>query len=157
MSSIDLIAKIIGFIEDSGLVNAGVGSHLNINKQVEMDASLLSSKGITKSILQASVTGVNCINNPIKICKEMINLQELQFKSLIKNEMHAPNKNEMECVIATSSGGPWLKEAGRIGSACIRGTGFDIKCSNKNQEIYMALCSEHNLMKKLAARPLIWD
>eukprot|EP00347_Sterkiella_histriomuscorum_P024133 403332196 len=217
MSSIDLVQKIIGFIEDSGLVNAGVGSHLNINKQAEMDASLLSFKGNTSSILQASVTGVDCINNPIKICKEMINLQELQFKSLIQNEMHAPNfiawndyqrdkfkasmgeyqfvfdekimytqkklkkykqliesrekesntkesnikdnvaidqklvqdtigviliaidsNNEIECVIATSSGGPWLKEAGRIGS---KNTGL----------------IEHNLMKKLAARPLIWD
>ena len=29
------------------------------------------------------------------------------------------------CWIATSSGGPWEKESGRIGSAAIKGAGFD--------------------------------
>lgn len=29
------------------------------------------------------------------------------------------------CWIATSSGGPWLKECGRIGSSALKGAGFD--------------------------------
>ena len=31
-----------------------------------------------------------------------------------------------ECWIATSSGGPWFKESGRIGSSVLKGAGFDI-------------------------------
>ena len=31
------------------------------------------------------------------------------------------------CWVATSSGGPWDKQVGRIGSASIKGAGFDCK------------------------------
>ena len=29
--------------------------------------------------------------------------------------------------VCTSSGGPWLKEPGRIGSSSVRSAGFDVK------------------------------
>ncbi len=37
--------------------------------------------------------------------------------------------------IATSSGGPWLKESGRVGSSAIKGAGFDLHKSESGEAV----------------------
>ena len=44
--------------------------------------------------------------------------------------------------VCTSSGGPWLKEPGRIGSAAIKGAGFDVKNISES-ELALCMCSGH--------------
>ena len=47
-----------------------------------------------------------------------------------------------EAFVCTSSGGPWLKEEGRVGSSAIRGAGFDIDTIG-DTEIAICLASGH--------------
>ena len=56
------------------------------------------------------------------------------------------------CWIATSSGGPWGKEPGRVGSSAIKGAGFDFR-NNKDEGIYAAVATGHgeNIIESLAS------
>ncbi len=53
-----------------------------------------------------------------------------------------------EVIAATSSGGPWLKQSGRVGSSAIRGAGFEI-CYNEKR-VVASLASGHgeNIIEK---------
>ena len=48
--------------------------------------------------------------------------------------------------ISTSSGGPWLKQPGRVGSSSVKGAGFDVKYAKEEDEILAALASGHGEM-----------
>jgi len=46
------------------------------------------------------------------------------------------------CWIATSSGGPWGKEQGRIGSSAVKGAGFDLRWDD-DDGLYAAIATGH--------------
>jgi len=57
-------------LENSGLVNAGRGSNLTMDKTVECDAGFMSGDGHF-----AGVGGVPGVQNPILIAQKLVNLQ----------------------------------------------------------------------------------
>lgn len=60
-SCLDAVEKTIMFLEDSPFFNAGVGSVLNAEGKVELDASIMEGK----TLKAGAVAGVNKIKNPI--------------------------------------------------------------------------------------------
>ena len=66
---IDSLLCFMKNVEDSSLVNAGLGSNLNSEGGLEMDASLVIT-GLTTNM--GIVSGISGIQNPLEVCKKMI-------------------------------------------------------------------------------------
>ncbi|MEM1794056.1 MAG: isoaspartyl peptidase/L-asparaginase [Desulfurococcaceae archaeon] len=64
-SAIEAVVESVSFMEDSGLLNAGSGSVLNIAGYRELDAGLMDGR----SMRAGSVGGVKATRNPIKLAK----------------------------------------------------------------------------------------
>lgn len=64
-SAIDAVEASIVNMEDSGDFNAGIGSCLTIDKQIEMDASIMNGSDISAG----SVGMVKNVKNPIKLAR----------------------------------------------------------------------------------------
>jgi beta-aspartyl-peptidase (threonine type) len=64
-SSVDAVMEAVAVMEDDGAFNAGYGSSLNIEKGVEMEASIMNGK-----TLQAGAAGLlKDIRNPVRLAK----------------------------------------------------------------------------------------
>jgi len=64
-SAVDSVMEAVAIMEDEGAFNAGYGSSLNIEKQVEMEASIMDGK-----TLQAGAVGLlKEIKNPVRLAK----------------------------------------------------------------------------------------
>lgn len=64
-SAIDSVMEAVAVMEDDGAFNAGYGSSLNIEKRVEMEASIMDGK-----TLQAGAVGLlKDIRNPVRLAK----------------------------------------------------------------------------------------
>lgn len=66
-------------LEDSSLTNAGFGSNLTLEKCVECDAGMMSSRGFDF----ASVSGVKDVKNPIRLCYEMLKSRVESYPILV--------------------------------------------------------------------------
>lgn len=67
-SSIDAVEKVINYLEDNPLFNAGKGSVLTSEGKAEMDAAIMSGKDLSCG----SVTGVKTIKNPISLARAVM-------------------------------------------------------------------------------------
>jgi len=64
-SAVDSVTEAVAVMEDDGAFNAGYGSSLNIEKDVEMEASIMDGK-----TLQAGATGLlKDIKNPVRLAR----------------------------------------------------------------------------------------
>ena len=64
-TSVESVTETVSFLEDSGLFNAGLGSGLNIEKQIEMEASVMDGK-----TLAAGAAGLlSDIRNPVRVAR----------------------------------------------------------------------------------------
>jgi isoaspartyl peptidase/L-asparaginase-like protein (Ntn-hydrolase superfamily) len=64
-TAVDAVESAVANMENSGVFNAGLGSCLTIDKQTEMDASIMNGKDISVG----SVGMVQNIQNPIKLAR----------------------------------------------------------------------------------------
>ena len=63
--AVDSVMEAVASMEDHGIFNAGYGSSLNIDKQVEMEASIMDGK-----TLQAGAAGLlRDIKNPVRLAR----------------------------------------------------------------------------------------
>ncbi|MFP6805606.1 MAG: isoaspartyl peptidase/L-asparaginase [Pseudomonadales bacterium] len=67
-SSLDAVVASVAVMEDSELFNAGKGSVLNHESQIEMDASIMEGLGLEAG----SVAGVKHIKNPIMLARQVL-------------------------------------------------------------------------------------
>jgi beta-aspartyl-peptidase (threonine type) len=64
-TAVDSVVEAVAVMEDDGAFNAGYGSSLNIEKSVEMEASVMDGK-----TLQAGAAGLlNDVKNPVRLAK----------------------------------------------------------------------------------------
>jgi beta-aspartyl-peptidase (threonine type) len=64
-TAVDAVIEAVAFMEDTGAFNAGCGSALNIEKRVEMEASVMDGE-----TLQAGATGLlSDIRNPVRLAR----------------------------------------------------------------------------------------
>ncbi len=64
-TAVDAVVEAVAFMEDSGVFNAGCGSALNIEKCVEMEASVMDGE-----TLQAGAAGLlSDIRNPVRLAR----------------------------------------------------------------------------------------
>jgi beta-aspartyl-peptidase (threonine type) len=64
-SAIDSVTEVVAFLEDSGEFNAGLGSALNLEKQLEMEAAIMDGK-----TLSAGAVGLlNNVKNPVRAAR----------------------------------------------------------------------------------------
>jgi len=67
-SAVDGVMEAVMVMEDDGVFNAGYGSSLNIEKKVEMEASIMDGK-----TLQAGATGLlRDIKNPVRLARTVM-------------------------------------------------------------------------------------
>lgn len=64
-SAVDAVEGAVTFLENHPEFNAGCGSVLNVNGDVEMDASIMNGKDLSAG----AVSAVRCIANPIKLAR----------------------------------------------------------------------------------------
>src|SRR5918993_1530596 len=64
-TAVDAVESAVANMENSGAFNAGLGSCLTVDKQIEMDASIMNGKDISVG----SVGMVQNIQNPIKLAR----------------------------------------------------------------------------------------
>ena len=64
-TAVDAVESAVANMENSGVFNAGLGSCLTVDKQIEMDASIMNGKDISVG----SVGVVQNIQNPIKLAR----------------------------------------------------------------------------------------
>ena len=64
-TSLDAVEATIKILEDSELFNAGIGSVLSNNEEVEMDASIMTGQNLNAG----AVSGIKHIKNPISLAR----------------------------------------------------------------------------------------
>uniref|UniRef100_A0A5F9CH61 Isoaspartyl peptidase/L-asparaginase n=1 Tax=Oryctolagus cuniculus TaxID=9986 RepID=A0A5F9CH61_RABIT len=64
-SAVDAVEEAVAVLEDDPEFNAGHGSVLNVNGEVEMDASIMDGKDLSTG----AVSAVRCIANPVKLAR----------------------------------------------------------------------------------------
>lgn len=67
-SSIDAVEKVINYLEDNPLFNAGKGAVLTSEGKAELDAAIMSGKDLSCG----SVTGLKTIKNPISLARAVM-------------------------------------------------------------------------------------
>ena len=86
--SIDAVEAVIKFLEDSELFNAGKGSVLSNNEEVEMDASIMRGDNLNAG----AISGVKQIKNPIKLARKVMEESNHVFLSGLGAEKFALSK-----------------------------------------------------------------
>jgi beta-aspartyl-peptidase (threonine type) len=74
-TAVDAVVEAVAFMEDSGYFNAGRGSALNIEKRVEMEASVMDGE-----TLQAGAAGLlSDIQNPVRLARVIMEKSDHVF------------------------------------------------------------------------------
>ena len=81
-TSVDAVEAAIKILEDSELFNAGRGSVLSNNEEVEMDASIMTGHNLNAG----AISGIKQIKNPLKTAK---NIKSLRKRDLAKTALGA--------------------------------------------------------------------
>ena len=76
-TSIDAVEAAIKILEDSELFNAGRGSVLSNNEEVEMDASIMTGHNLNAG----AISGIKHIKNPISLARKVMEESEHVFLS----------------------------------------------------------------------------
>ncbi len=76
-TSIDAVEATIKILEDSELFNAGRGSVLSNNEEVEMDASIMTGHNLNAG----AISGIKQIKNPISLARKVMEESEHVFLS----------------------------------------------------------------------------
>ena len=76
-TSLDSVEATIKILEDSELFNAGIGSVLSNNEEVEMDASIMTGQNLNAG----AVSGIKHIKNPISLARIVMEESEHVFLS----------------------------------------------------------------------------
>ena len=76
-TSIDAVEAAIKILEDSELFNAGIGSVLSNNEEVEMDASIMTGQNLNAG----AISGIKHIKNPISLARKVMEESEHVFLS----------------------------------------------------------------------------
>mgnify|MGYP001188391090 CR=1 FL=1 len=76
-TSLDAVEAAIKILEDSELFNAGKGSVLSNNEEVEMDASIMTGKNLNAG----AISGIKHIKNPISLARIVMEESEHVFLS----------------------------------------------------------------------------
>ncbi len=71
-SAIDAVEQVIRHLEDNSTFDAGSGSHLNADGQVELDASIMNGK----TLRCGAVAAVHSIRNPISVARKIMDESE---------------------------------------------------------------------------------
>src|SRR5215831_18178968 len=65
-SAVDAVEQVIRHLEDNTTFDAGSGSHLNADGQVELDASIMNGK----TLRCGAVAAVHTIRNPVSLARK---------------------------------------------------------------------------------------
>ena len=76
-TSVDAVEAAIKILEDSELFNAGRGSVLSNNEEVEMDASIMTGHNLNAG----AISGIKQIKNPISLARKVMEESEHVFLS----------------------------------------------------------------------------
>ena len=76
-TSLDAVEAAIKILEDSELFNAGKGSVLSNNEEVEMDASIMTGHNLNAG----AISGIKHIKNPISLARKVMDESEHIFLS----------------------------------------------------------------------------
>jgi len=71
-SAVDAVEQVIRFLEDDEAFDAGRGSHLNADGEVELDASIMNGK----TLRCGAVAAVHRIRNPISLARKIMDESE---------------------------------------------------------------------------------
>ena len=75
-TALEVACQAMILLEDSPLTNAGYGSALNEDEEVECDAGIMfSEKDAAKPPRFGAVSGLKCVRNPILVAKEVVTYQ----------------------------------------------------------------------------------
>jgi|ERR1041385_1278124 beta-aspartyl-peptidase (threonine type) len=71
-NSVDAIEHVVRSLEDDGTFDAGRGSHLNANGEIELDASIMNGK----TMRCGAVAAVHRVRNPISLARKIMDESE---------------------------------------------------------------------------------
>ncbi len=71
-SAVDAVEKAIIYLEDDITFDAGKGSHVNADGEIELDASIMNGK----TFRAGAVAAVKNIRNPISLCRKIMDCSE---------------------------------------------------------------------------------
>ena len=71
-SSVEVVEKVVQFLEDEGTFDAGSGSHLNELGEIELDASIMNGR----TLRCGAVASVRRIKNPIMLARKIMDDSE---------------------------------------------------------------------------------
>jgi L-asparaginase / beta-aspartyl-peptidase len=74
-SALDVVTHCVSLLEDDPLVNAGHGSVLNAEGEVEMDASIMDGRDLSAG----AVAGVTSVRNPVQLARAILEAREHVF------------------------------------------------------------------------------
>jgi beta-aspartyl-peptidase (threonine type) len=71
-SAVDAVEKAVNYLENDITFDAGTGSHVNADGEIELDASIMSGK----SFRAGAVAAVKNVSNPISLCRKIMEESE---------------------------------------------------------------------------------
>lgn len=73
-SALDAVEAAVKYMEDCPVFNAGTGSVLSLNKQIEMDACIMKGNVLDENKIESgAIAGIKNTKNPISVAKEVMN------------------------------------------------------------------------------------
>lgn len=113
-TAIDAVEKVINYLEDNPLFNAGKGSVLTSEGKAEMDAAIMNGKDLSCG----SVTGIKRIKNPISLARAVMEKSKHVFLAGEGAEKFAKEVGfkfvNPKCFLTENRYDKWLKEKNEI-------------------------------------------